>query len=99
MRTIFALSLAAFALAVPVELPQGLGSDFGAFCVNQHALFARLINFKVDVPFEDLENIPTPLLWYGLSQLTLLIFWSRGTGGVSVVLLMRETTESVIQLN
>ncbi len=40
MRTLLALSLAAFALAVPVAQPQGtgsLGADVGAFCLIQYA--------------------------------------------------------------
>jgi len=38
MRTLLALSLAAFALAVPVAQPQdGLGADLSAFCLIQYA--------------------------------------------------------------
>ncbi len=45
MRTILALSLAAFALAVPVAQPQGgLGADLRAFCLRQYALFTSLID-------------------------------------------------------
>ncbi len=45
MRTILALSLAAFAFAVPVAQPQsGVGADLSAFCLNQYALFTSLID-------------------------------------------------------
>jgi len=45
MRTLFALSLAAFALAVPVAQPQGgLGVDLSAFLLDPIRTFARLIN-------------------------------------------------------
>jgi hypothetical protein len=48
MRTILALSLAAFALAVPVALPPNndLGGidEIGAFCLSQYAHFASLID-------------------------------------------------------
>ena len=39
MRTVLALSLAAFSLAVPVAQPQAnsLGEDVGAFCFSQYA--------------------------------------------------------------
>ncbi len=47
MRTILALSLAAFSLAVPVAQPQGRllkGVDLSAFRFIQYAFFARPIN-------------------------------------------------------
>jgi hypothetical protein len=45
MRTILALSFAAFALAVPVALPRdGEGNAVGTFCLSQHALFSCLID-------------------------------------------------------
>lgn len=45
MRTILALSLAAFALAVPVAQPldNGLGSELSAFSLSQNASSTSLI--------------------------------------------------------
>lgn len=41
MRAILAISLVAFALAVPVAQPQAdsLGEDVGVFCFSQYALY------------------------------------------------------------
>jgi hypothetical protein len=45
MRTILALSFAAFALAVPVALPQdGKGNAVGTFYLSQYAPFSFLID-------------------------------------------------------
>ncbi|KAI9459668.1 hypothetical protein BJY52DRAFT_1211727 [Lactarius psammicola] len=51
MRAILALSLAAFALAIPVALPEtdGLGSDLSVFCLRQYApFFYKPDSFNVD---------------------------------------------------